>query len=159
MATKPATADYLVEQLSGAGAIAVKKVFGEYGVYRGDVMFALICDDELYVKDTPGGRALLAAPELKPPYPGAKPCLWIRGDRCEDADWLADLVRVTVRELPAKVAAKKARPASASKSRAAANPKAAAKPQAAPKSKPKAAARSKAASKRAATPSVRRRAR
>ncbi len=73
MATKPATADYLVEQLSGAGSISVKKMFGEYGVYRGDVMFALICDDELYVKDTPGGRALLAAPELKPPYPGAKP--------------------------------------------------------------------------------------
>jgi hypothetical protein len=35
-----------------------------------------------------------------PPYPGAKPSLLI-GDQIEDAPWLSELVRITVRELPA----------------------------------------------------------
>ena len=39
-------------------------------------------------------------------YPGAKPSLLI-GDGLEDPDWLSELVRITVRELPTKVKRKK----------------------------------------------------
>ena len=34
-----------------------------------------------------------------PPYPGAKLSFLI-GDRIEDGEWLSELVRITVRELP-----------------------------------------------------------
>lgn len=106
MATKQSTIDYLLEQFAGAGRITAKKMFGEYGIYRGDVMFALVCDDELHVKDTPGGRALLPAAKLRSPYPGAKPCLWVSGDLSEDRDLLAALAKTTASELPAPKKAK-----------------------------------------------------
>ena len=50
MASKQGTADYILEQLAGAGTVTAKKMFGEYGVY---------CDGK--------------------PYPSAKPYLLISG--------------------------------------------------------------------------------
>ena len=68
-------------------------------MYSDGKFFAVICDDQLFVKPTEGGRAFLGEVVEAPPYPGAKRSLLI-GDRIEDPKWLSELVRITARELP-----------------------------------------------------------
>jgi DNA transformation protein len=119
MATRQATVDYLLEQMRGAGDVSARKMFGEYGVYRGGTIVALVCDDDLFVKATDAGRAYYPTAKMASPYPGAKPALLVPGDRCEDADWLAGLISCTSAALAGsarpKAAKKKAAPAKATK--------------------------------------------
>lgn len=42
--------DFVEELLSPLGPMTIKRMFGGAGVYSGGVMFALIADDELYLK-------------------------------------------------------------------------------------------------------------
>jgi len=101
MATDRKTVDYIVDQIAGAGAVAARPMFGEYGLYCDGKMIAIIGNEQLFIKPTAGGRALAQGAEETPPYPGAKPYLLIDADRWEDQDWLTALVRVTAAELPA----------------------------------------------------------
>ncbi|MES2297263.1 MAG: TfoX/Sxy family protein [Pseudomonadota bacterium] len=101
MASKQSTVDYIVDQGGAAGAVSAKKMFGEYGVYCDGKMVALVCDDQLFVKPTAAGLAFIGQVDEAPPYPGAKPCYLIGGERWDDAAWLAQLLRLTTRELPA----------------------------------------------------------
>jgi DNA transformation protein and related proteins len=98
MATKASTAEFLMEQL-GSGVTA-KKMFGEYGLYLEGKMFAMVCDDQLFVKPTPSGRAFLGQVQEAAPYPGAKDAFVIPAERWDDAQWLAELAAITARELP-----------------------------------------------------------
>ena len=102
MPTQQRTVEFLLEQMAGADSLAARKMFGEYAVYVDAKVVALICDDQLYVKPTPAGRALLGPgwPEA-PPYGGAKPSLVVPGERWDDRAWLAALVRATADALPA----------------------------------------------------------
>lgn len=90
MATDKRRVAQVVETLQAAGTVSARPMFGEYGLYLDSRMIALICDDSLFLKDTPGARALLAEPETGPPYPGARPHLL--GDALLDEPEL--LVRV-----------------------------------------------------------------
>jgi TfoX/Sxy family transcriptional regulator of competence genes len=101
MATDKGTVSYIVDQLSAAGEITAKPMFGEHGLYCDGKLFALICDRQLFFKPTPGGRALADGCAEAAPYPGAKPCLLIDPERWDDRDWLAVLVAVTATALPA----------------------------------------------------------
>ena len=101
MASRQDTVDFLLDQLGRAGRITFKKMFGEYALYCGGKVVALVCDDQLFVKPTPAGRAFLGAPRDGHPYPGARPHFLIDGDLWEDGDWLSDLIRVTAKDLPA----------------------------------------------------------
>jgi TfoX/Sxy family transcriptional regulator of competence genes len=98
MGTKASTVEFLLEQLGPA--VTAKKMFGEYGLYLDGKMFALVCDDQLFVKLTPAGKELLGEVEEGPPYPGAKNAFIIPGERWDDAAWLAELAKHTARELP-----------------------------------------------------------
>lgn len=104
MATSPQTAQFLTEQLGGAG-VSLRKMFGEYAVYCEGKVIGLLCDDCLFVKPIDPARAYLAAQldEVTEgfPYPGAKAHLRLDPDLWEDADWLAGLVRVLAEALPA----------------------------------------------------------
>ncbi len=101
MGTRKETIDYLLEQMAGAGMLTARKMFGEYAIYCEGKIVALVCDDRLFIKPTAAARAYLGADvEEAPPYPGAKMYLYIPGDRCENADWLSELIRVTMPELP-----------------------------------------------------------
>lgn len=100
MASKQSTVDFLLDQFAGAGAVSAKKMFGEYGVYLDGKMFALVCDDQLFIRPTAAGRALLGTPTEGAPYPGAKPHFLIDGDSLDDAERLSQLARVTAAELP-----------------------------------------------------------
>ena len=92
--------EFLADQMAGAGEISVRKLFGEFAVYCDGKVVALVCDNQLFVKPTPGGRAFIGNPVEGFPYPGAKPWLLI-ADAFEDREWIADLIRITAREVPA----------------------------------------------------------
>ena len=92
--------DFVVDQLDEDCVVTYKMMFGEYGLYSDGKLFALICDDQLFMKPTEGGRAHIGDVVEAPPYPGAKPSLLIV-DQLEDSEWLSELVRITARELPA----------------------------------------------------------
>ncbi|OWK30498.1 TfoX/Sxy family protein [Sphingomonas mucosissima] len=100
MATQQRTIDFLLEQAAGAGAVAAKPMFGEYGVYIDGKIIGSVCDDQLFVKPTILGRAYAKPVSEAPPYPGAKPQMLIEADRWDDAEWLGELLRVTAAELP-----------------------------------------------------------
>ncbi len=102
MASDSSFVAFVLEQMASAGAITSRKMFGEHAVYCDGKVVALVCDDQLFVKPTPAGRALAAeAGETAeaPAYPGAKPSLLIQ-EHLEDAEWLARLVRATADALP-----------------------------------------------------------
>jgi DNA transformation protein and related proteins len=112
MASKQQNLDFVLEQLSLDG-VTSRKMFGEYAVYYRDRVVALFCDDQLFVKPTNAGRAFIGKVSEGAPYPGAKPWFLISGDRCEDGDWLSELVRMTAAELPPPKA--KAKPSKSAK--------------------------------------------
>ena len=64
---------FIVDQCSDAGEIAVKKMMGDYCIYCDGVLFGLICDNNLYIKVTEPGKVLLKEVILRPPYPHPKP--------------------------------------------------------------------------------------
>lgn len=103
MASKQSNVDFILEQLADAGDVSARKMFGEFAIYCRGKIVALFCDDQLFVKPTDAGRAFISQDgKVKDgaPYPGAKPWFLIGGDRCEDGEWLSELVRISERELP-----------------------------------------------------------
>lgn len=100
MGTKQSTIDYLTEQISKAGIIRSRKMFGEYALYCNEKVVAFVCDDQLFIKPTVAGKKYLGKPKEAPAYPGSKMYFLIEGDLWEDSSWLSELARVTAEELP-----------------------------------------------------------
>jgi len=92
-------AEYVHGQLSGAGTVSFRKMFGEYAFYYDGKVVALVCDDRLFFRPTAAGRAWIGTVVEGAPYPGAKLHLLIE-EQLDDRPWLAELVQVTARELP-----------------------------------------------------------
>jgi TfoX/Sxy family transcriptional regulator of competence genes len=107
MSSSQDTVDFMVDQMMGAGEVTSRKMFGEYGIYCGEKMVALVCDDQLFVKPTVEGRAFIKDMVEGSPYPGAKPCFLISADKYKDATWLSELIRITAKELPIPLKKKK----------------------------------------------------
>jgi TfoX/Sxy family transcriptional regulator of competence genes len=103
MATDQGFIEFLVDQMNDAGGITFRKMFGEYAVYCDGKVVALVCDNQLFVKPTEGGKAYIkdSGPGLveAPPYPGAKLYFLIE-DRFEDREWISEIIRITAKELP-----------------------------------------------------------
>ncbi|RJT43728.1 TfoX/Sxy family protein [Legionella taurinensis] len=55
MSSKQSTIDFILEQITNAGTVYAKKMFGEYAIYCDDKVVALVCDDQLFVKPTTAG--------------------------------------------------------------------------------------------------------
>jgi TfoX/Sxy family transcriptional regulator of competence genes len=100
MASDLSFAEYVREQLSGAGQVSFKKMFGEYAIYCDGKVVALIADNQLFVKPTVAGRASLGKVTEAPPYPGAKPYFLVDA-LLDDPTALVALIRLTANELPA----------------------------------------------------------
>ena len=60
---------------------------------------ALVCDNQLFVKPTVAGRALLGTVTEGLPYPGAKP-QFLMTEQLEDQRLIAEHMRETAAELP-----------------------------------------------------------
>jgi hypothetical protein len=100
MSTDPSFVAHVKDQLGAAGAIAFRSMFGEYAVYCDTKVVGLLCDNQLFVKPTAPGRALLGdAAREGSPYPGAKPWLLI-GEDLDDRAMLVRLIRTTADALP-----------------------------------------------------------
>ena len=89
---------YIIDQCSGAGEIAVKKMMGDYCAYCDGVLFGLICDNNFYVKVTASGKAILKEVILQSPYDGAKVYFYIKD--VDDRDYLTALIKATIPALP-----------------------------------------------------------
>ena len=97
MASNPDFVQYIVDQCSAAGEIAVKKMMGDYCIYCDGILFGLICDNNLYIKVTEAGKVVLDEVVLRPPYPSARDHFYI--SNVDDRDYLADIIRATLPEL------------------------------------------------------------
>ena len=100
MASKQSTVDFLLDQLADAGAVSARKMFGDYGVFLGGKMIALICDDQLFFKPTDPGRKLFDPVTEGIPYPGAKPCLRVPEEAWDEREWLVSVALATFEALP-----------------------------------------------------------
>ncbi len=109
MASQQRTVDFIVEQIAKAGKVSARKMFGEYGIYCDGKMVALVCDDQLFLKPTTGGRAYIGNVSEAPPYKGAKPCFLVPGDQWDDADWLTKLIAISAAELPTPIKKRRAK--------------------------------------------------
>ena len=100
MSTSQATMDFLLDQLSEAGPVSSRKMFGEYCLYYAGRPVGLVCDEQLFLKPTPEGRALIRELTEGAPFPGARPHFLIPADLWDDRQWLGHLVRETALALP-----------------------------------------------------------
>ena len=163
MSTHPETLDFLLDQLGDLPGLRTRRMFGEYCVYVDDKPVAFVCDDQLYVKPTPAGQALLPEPVWGKFYDKAKPHLLLTADRWDDRDLLRALLMATAEALPRPKppgARRKAKalpdaPGAASGRRAAAGAKASAAIKTPKAAKAKAAKSPKAAPARQAAPTTR----
>ncbi|MBA4418898.1 MAG: competence protein TfoX [Syntrophus sp. (in: bacteria)] len=99
MASDKSFIEFVADQMRQAGVISYRKMFGEYAVYCDGKVVALVCDNQLFVKPTQGGRAYIGDPAEGAPYPGAKLYFLIE-DAFEDREWISSLIRITADELP-----------------------------------------------------------
>ena len=97
MRTHPDFAAYAAEQLSRAGNIRLRKMFGEYGVYCDGIFFGVICEDQLFVKITPEAEAAFPGLPKAQPYEGARNYFLI--EDIDNRESLAALVRLTCKAL------------------------------------------------------------
>lgn len=100
MATDRDFIEYVHEQAGLGGALAYRKMFGEYGIYFDGKIVALAADNRLFLKPTEAGRALLPTVVEAPPYPEAKNWLVI-DEYIDDTELLQRLIRSTADALPA----------------------------------------------------------
>jgi len=101
MSTRQSTIDFLLDQLADLAGVHARKMFGEYALYCGDKVVALVCDNQLFVKITPPGKTLVGAGYREgEAYPGAKPSILVGADLIENSERLCELVRVTAGALP-----------------------------------------------------------
>ena len=92
--------DFVIDQIKDQDLVRFKKMFGEYALYYDDKVVALICNNELYIKNTPEGEELAKEKDLEfsTPFPGAKK--WIlAGDNVEYREFLNEILEITRNEL------------------------------------------------------------
>ncbi len=106
MACNSDVVQYIIDQCSGAGEIAVKKMMGDYCVYCDDVLFGLICDNNFYLKVTESVKPLLKEVILRAPYDGAKDYFYISD--VDDREYLVNLIKASIPSLT-KMRLKKSR--------------------------------------------------
>ena len=99
MASDQSFVEFIVDQIENDGLITFKKMFGEYALYCEGKVVALVCDNQLFIKPTEGGRAFIGHVVEAPPFTGAKLSFLI-DDRIEDRQWISNLIRITYEELP-----------------------------------------------------------
>ena len=101
MSTRPETLDFLLDQIGALPAVRTRRMFGEYCVYLHEKPTAFVCDDQLFVKITDAGRAVLGQPVLGAPYHWVQtPHYLLSADRWDDRDALHAAVMATAGALP-----------------------------------------------------------
>lgn len=99
MATRAATITNLLDAL-GPLPLTTRKMFGEYAIYLDGKVVALVCDDRLFLKPTPGAQSALPDCPMGYPYPGAKPHLLVT-DGLDDPASVLTALKAIAADLPA----------------------------------------------------------
>jgi TfoX/Sxy family transcriptional regulator of competence genes len=119
MASEFQFVEYVCEQAGLGPALSHRKMFGEYALYLDGKVVAFVCDNQLFVKPTDQGEALLGAVKRRPIFPGSKLYFQI-GDELDDRDSLKRLLIASADALPMpklkKAGPKTARPTAAKSS-------------------------------------------
>lgn len=97
MASSLSYVEFVAEQMSGAGNITWRRMFGDYGLYCDGKYFGGVFGGRALVKITPAGEALLPECPRGIPYKGGGEMLL---PDVEDREALAELVRATCASLP-----------------------------------------------------------
>ena len=92
--------DYVCEQGSQAGHLTYKKMFGEFGVYCDLKFFALVCDDQFFIKCTKEVMEKYPNLSLMPPYLGSKDYILV--DFLDEREKVSKLIQETCEALPEK---------------------------------------------------------
>ncbi len=100
MASDASFVEYVLGQAKGAGPLDARKMFGEYAVYCDGKVVMLVADNRCFLKPTPATADRVRDCPHEPPYPGAKPQP-VLDELLDDADVIAELVRLTADALPA----------------------------------------------------------
>lgn len=100
MASSTSTVEWIVKQITDAGEITAKKMFGEWGIYCDDKMVALVCNDQFFVKRTEEGYAFWGEHEEAPPYPHAKSLMVLSEEEMRQKVKLVKLIQTTFKYLP-----------------------------------------------------------
>ncbi len=66
MARRSDFVEFVAEQMAFVGGLRMRAMFGGYGIYQDDCMFALIADDRLYFKTDVATRGDFEAKGLSP---------------------------------------------------------------------------------------------
>ncbi|HXM38284.1 MAG TPA: TfoX/Sxy family protein [Gemmatimonadales bacterium] len=119
MAVSPTFKAFIIEQLSRAvPRIRARSMFGGVGIYAGDLFFALIDDDTLYLKVDDSNRPDFDARGLRPfqPYGEAGEVMQyyeVPGDLLEDPEslrpWAEKSIAVAARKKQRKVRSRRPR--------------------------------------------------
>jgi TfoX/Sxy family transcriptional regulator of competence genes len=106
MPTSSSTLTYLEECLSLVPDLHSKAMFWEYGIYSGEKMFALVCDNTLFFKTYPETIHLFEDKETKA-YPGSRNTAPANPDWLEHPEELAEVARLTLEHTPITKAKKR----------------------------------------------------
>ncbi len=99
MSTRPETLAHLLDALDPL-PLTIRKMFGEAALYLDGKVVALVCDDQLFLKPTPGAQAALPDCATGHPYPGAKFHLLVT-DALDDPVAVIRALRAIAADLPA----------------------------------------------------------
>lgn len=96
--------DYVLDQIKNQDLVKSKKMFGSYAIYYDQKVIALICDNQLFIKNTKSGIDFVekelgkGSLRLSPPFPNAKDWILLE-DEIEDREFLNELIEITRNEL------------------------------------------------------------
>ncbi len=111
MPVSPEFRDFVLEQLEAFEPVSHRAMFGGYGLYARQVMFALLDDDVMYLRTDEAGRGAFECAGSRPfaPIPSATPMLgyWetpaeVLEDRELLAEWSARAHAVAISAKAAK---------------------------------------------------------
>lgn len=106
MATSKEFCHYVIECLSRVASVYVRPMMGEYCLYSGGKVVGLICDNTLFLKQTPTTRRLLPNAPQGYPYEGSKTMMHIVED-ADDTETMGAVLAALVDELPEPAPKKK----------------------------------------------------
>ena len=99
MARSSEFVDFVLESLAPLGGVSARRMFGGHGIYKDGAMFALIADDQLYLKVDDGNRSAFEVRGLQPfTYTGKERPIRMSyceapGEGFDDPDILCDWAR------------------------------------------------------------------
>ena len=100
-------AAYAADQMSAAGSVRLRPMFGAYTLYLNGKVMGIVGDGAVYIKRTAAGEAVWPDLPLQAPYEGAKPHFLL--ESLEDRELLARFLLATWEEVPLPKPRKKTR--------------------------------------------------